>query len=97
VLTYPLEASPDFRHHSGDDVEDAIMATLTKRQKQMVDFLEHYIEEHGYAPTLAEVGQYFGLSSLARSRDSSSERTTIAARSKLRARVGIRGFASFRC
>jgi repressor LexA len=41
------------------------MATLTKRQKQMVDYLEHYIGEHGYAPTLAEVGQYFGLSSLA--------------------------------
>ena len=41
------------------------MATLTKRQKQLVDFLEHYIDEHGYAPTLAEVGQYFGLSSLA--------------------------------
>ena len=41
------------------------MATLTKRQKQMVDYLEHYIGEHGYAPTLAEVGEYFGLSSLA--------------------------------
>src|ERR1700677_1383672 len=41
------------------------MATLTKRQKQMVDFLENYIGEHGYAPTLAEVGEYFGLSSLA--------------------------------
>jgi repressor LexA len=41
------------------------MATLTKRQKQMVTFLEQYIDEHGYAPTLSEVGQYFGLSSLA--------------------------------
>jgi repressor LexA len=41
------------------------MATLTKRQKQMVDYLESYIGEHGYAPTLAEVGEYFGLSSLA--------------------------------
>ena len=41
------------------------MATLTKRQKQMVDYLENYIEQHGYAPTLAEVGDYFGLSSLA--------------------------------
>ncbi len=41
------------------------MATLTKRQKQMVDYLENYIREHGYAPTLSEVGQYFGLSSLA--------------------------------
>jgi repressor LexA len=41
------------------------MATLTKRQKQLVDFLKNYISEHGYAPTLSEVGQYFGLSSLA--------------------------------
>lgn len=41
------------------------MATLTKRQKQLVDFLENYITEHGYAPTLQETGQYFGLSSLA--------------------------------
>ncbi|MGA2410264.1 MAG: transcriptional repressor LexA [Candidatus Binataceae bacterium] len=41
------------------------MATLTKRQKQMVDYLENYISEHGYAPTLAEAGEYFGLSSLA--------------------------------
>lgn len=41
------------------------MATLTRRQKQMVDYLENYIEEHGFAPTLSEVGQYFGLSSLA--------------------------------
>lgn len=41
------------------------MPTLTKRQKQMVDYLENYISEHGYAPTLAEVGEYFGLSSLA--------------------------------
>ncbi len=41
------------------------MATLTKRQKQLVDYLENYISQYGYAPTLAEVGQYFGLSSLA--------------------------------
>jgi repressor LexA len=41
------------------------MATMTKRQKQMVDYLDNYINEHGYAPTLSEIGQYFGLSSLA--------------------------------
>jgi len=29
------------------------MATLTKRQKQLVDFLKNYISEHGYAPTLS--------------------------------------------
>ena len=43
----------------------SLMATLTKRQKQLIDYLNDYISEHGYAPTLAEVGQYFGLSSLA--------------------------------
>ncbi len=41
------------------------MATLTKRQKQLLDHLNSYISQYGYAPTLAEVGQYFGLSSLA--------------------------------
>lgn len=41
------------------------MATLTKRQKQLVDFLEAYIRDNGYAPTLQEIGQFFGLSSLA--------------------------------
>ena len=41
------------------------MATLTRRQKQLVDYLTQHIEDHGYAPTLAEIGQYFGLSSLA--------------------------------
>ncbi len=43
----------------------AELRTLTKRQKQLVDFLQRYIEEHQYAPTLAEIGEYFGLSSLA--------------------------------
>jgi len=41
------------------------VATLTKRQKQLIDYLNQYISDHGYAPTLAEVGAYFGLSSLA--------------------------------
>jgi repressor LexA len=38
---------------------------LTKRQKQLLDYLDNYIAEHGYAPTLQEIGQFFGLSSLA--------------------------------
>ncbi|MBF6568165.1 MAG: transcriptional repressor LexA [Candidatus Binataceae bacterium] len=41
------------------------MNTITKRQKQMIDFIDRYIEQHEYAPTLAEIGEYFGLSSLA--------------------------------
>ena len=40
------------------------MATLTKRQKQLLDYLNAYIGQFGYAPTLAEIGSYFGLSSL---------------------------------
>lgn len=38
---------------------------LTKRQKELVDYLETYILKAGYAPTLEEIGQHFGLSSLA--------------------------------
>lgn len=41
------------------------MATLTKRQKQLLDYLNNYIAEFGYAPTLQEIGSFFGLSSLA--------------------------------
>ncbi|HKD67859.1 MAG TPA: transcriptional repressor LexA [Candidatus Binataceae bacterium] len=41
------------------------MATLTKRQKQLLDYLNGYIGQFGYAPTLQEIGSYFGLSSLA--------------------------------
>ena len=39
--------------------------TITKRQKELLDFLGAYIEEHGYAPTLEEIGRRFRLSSLA--------------------------------
>lgn len=38
---------------------------LTKRQKEVVDFLDGYIGKHGYAPTLEEIGEHFGLTSLA--------------------------------
>jgi repressor LexA len=39
------------------------MPTLTKRQKEIVDYLDDYIAEHGYAPTLEEIGVRFSLSS----------------------------------
>lgn len=38
---------------------------LTKRQKELFDYLEGYIAEHGYAPTFEEIGARFGLTSLA--------------------------------
>ncbi len=36
---------------------------LTKRQKQLYDYLQGYIAAHGYAPTLEEIGAEFGLAS----------------------------------
>src|SRR5215510_603744 len=38
---------------------------LTKRQKEILDFLTRHIERKGYAPTIEEIGEHFGLSSLA--------------------------------
>src|SRR5262245_28333887 len=38
---------------------------LTKRQKEMYDYLQGYIRKHGYAPTFQEIGKHFELSSLA--------------------------------
>jgi len=38
---------------------------LTKRQREILDYLTEFIQQHGYAPSLEEVGRRFGLSSLA--------------------------------
>ncbi|HVO28192.1 MAG TPA: transcriptional repressor LexA [Candidatus Margulisiibacteriota bacterium] len=38
---------------------------LTKRQKQLYDYLDDYIARQGFAPTLEEIGEHFRLSSLA--------------------------------
>ncbi len=36
---------------------------LSKRQKQILDFISGFISENGYAPTYEEIGKYFDLSS----------------------------------
>ena len=41
------------------------MAPLTKRQREILTFLNEFIQQHGYAPSLEEIGRRFGLSSLA--------------------------------
>ena len=41
------------------------MLPLTKRQREILDHLHDFIEQHGYAPSLEEIGRRFGLSSLA--------------------------------
>jgi repressor LexA len=42
-----------------------IMLPLTKRQREILDFLNDFIQQHGYAPSLEEIGRRFNLSSLA--------------------------------
>ena len=41
------------------------MLPLTKRQREILDYLNDFIGQHGYAPSLEEIGRRFGLSSLA--------------------------------
>lgn len=39
--------------------------TLYRRQRQILDFIKQYIEKYGYSPTLAEIAESIGVSSLA--------------------------------
>jgi len=38
---------------------------LTKRQKEILDHIEGFLEEHGYAPSFEEIADAFGYASLA--------------------------------
>lgn len=39
--------------------------TLYRRQKQILGFIKQYIEKYGYSPTLGEIAESIGVSSLA--------------------------------
>ena len=41
------------------------MVPLTKRQREILDYLNEFIQQYGYAPSLEEIGRRFNLSSLA--------------------------------
>ena len=41
------------------------MQPLTKRQREILDYLQEFIQHQGYAPSLEEIGRRFSLSSLA--------------------------------
>jgi len=41
------------------------MTTVTKRQKQLLDYLRAFIAKHGYAPTLDEMARHLALASVA--------------------------------
>lgn len=38
---------------------------LTRRQKQILDYLQEYLTENGYAPSYEEIAEHFGYASLA--------------------------------
>ena len=38
---------------------------LTKRQKEILDFLEQFVAENGYPPSFEEIAEHFGYTSLA--------------------------------
>lgn len=40
------------------------MKGLTKRQREILDFIQHYIEEHHYSPSYREIQEHFGYASL---------------------------------
>jgi len=35
---------------------------MTKKQKEVMDFLKDYLKKNGVAPTMKEVGKYFNVS-----------------------------------
>lgn len=39
--------------------------TLYRRQKQILDFIKQYIDKYGYSPTLGEIAESIGVTSLA--------------------------------
>lgn len=41
------------------------MTNLTKRQREIYEYIRDFIEENGYAPSLEEIAGHFGLSSVA--------------------------------
>ncbi|MBW2269651.1 MAG: transcriptional repressor LexA [Deltaproteobacteria bacterium] len=38
---------------------------LTRRQREIYDYISNFVLEHGYSPSLEEIGAHFGLSSVA--------------------------------
>ena len=57
------DSSVDFRFLFA--YSSRIMLPLTKRQREILDYLNDFIQQHGYAPSLEEIGRRFNLSSLA--------------------------------
>src|SRR5262249_11391361 len=65
-LLHPgLDLRLSFAYSAAHVRRDGPMLPLTKRQREILDYLNEFIQQHGYAPSLEEIGRRFGLSSLA--------------------------------
>lgn len=48
----------------GFDTDKLSFMALTKKQKQVYDYIYYYIKDNSYAPTQSEIKEYFGFKSL---------------------------------
>ena len=55
--TFPLAFSPYLRHNE--------RMAITRRQREVYDFISRFVTEHGYSPSFEEIGQGLSLNSLA--------------------------------
>ena len=55
----------DFQRLLGRSILGVSVQPLTKRQREILNYLSEFIDDRGYAPSLDEIGRRFGLSSLA--------------------------------
>lgn len=46
-----------------DQVQERAEVSLTKRQSEILDFIREYLGEHGYPPTVRDIGSAVGLTS----------------------------------
>ena len=46
-----------------DEVKETCVKKLTKKQTEVLDYLKKYKAEHGYPPSVREIGKALGLSS----------------------------------
>jgi repressor LexA len=60
LIDFPLF----FANNEEEKEEHAFMA-VTKRQKQVLDFVSHFIEDNGYSPSYEEIARGLNLASLA--------------------------------
>jgi repressor LexA len=59
------EASSSLRRASAEPLGTSRSGALTRRQREIFDFISDFVEAQGYSPSLEEIAAAFGLSSVA--------------------------------